>query len=62
MANLYGILKLVMGVADALGEVDSLDMGDWGNKMERIAVHGVTFEGQPYDLTLFVDKEEKNGN
>ena len=57
MANLYGILKLVMGVAEELGEVDSLDMGDWIGNKERIAVSGVTFEGKPYELILEVEKE-----
>ena len=60
MANLYGILKHMMSVADGLGGDDSLDMGDWIGGKERIAIRGVTFEGQPYEMTLMVDREEEH--
>lgn len=58
MANLYGILKHMMCVADVVGGVDSLDMGEWSDTTDRIAIRGVTFEGKPYEMTLEVTREE----
>ena len=59
MANLYGILKHMMCVADVVGGVDSLDMGEWLGCKDRIVIRGVTFEGQPYEMTLEVAREEE---
>ena len=63
MSKMYNHLNRMLPVAESVGDITSLDMGDWANKYERISICGKTPEGRDFELVLEVTKEvEQDGN
>ena len=63
MSKMYNYMKRMMGVADTVGDVTGIDMGEWLDKYDRISIRGTTPDGQKFDLVLEITKEvEQDGN
>ena len=59
---LYRCLRRMMDMADSVGTVEKLTLGDWSKEYERIHIEGKCGEGE-YELTLtYKPKEAQDGN
>ena len=50
-------MKLLLNIAEAIGEIEEVYMGDWVGKYERINITGKTPDGKNFTMTLEIDKE-----
>ena len=57
MNKIYGFMKRMMGVAEAVGNITGVDMGEWLDKYDRISIRGTTPEGQEFEMILEINKE-----
>ena len=63
MSIINGIFRHVLNVAENIGQIDEIHMGDWLGKADRIDFNGKTHDGRDFTLTLEIDKEvKKDGN
>lgn len=59
---LYRSLRRMMDMADSVGHVEKVSLGEWIRGHERIHIEGKCDEGE-FELTLeYIPKEEKDGD
>lgn len=54
---MYKYLRTLMDLADQIGEVDDLFMGEWGNEHKILRLEGIKASGKRFKLTLEVGKD-----
>lgn len=54
---MYKYMKRMMALADTIGEVAELFMGNWGDKHERISLEGRMENGKKFQVILEVEKD-----
>ena len=57
MSKMYNFMRRMMGIAETVGDVTEIDMGEWLEKYDRISLRGTTPEGQKFEMTLEINKE-----
>ena len=57
MSKMYNFMRRMMGIAETVGDVTGIDMGEWLDKYDRISLRGTTPEGQKFEMTLEINKE-----
>lgn len=57
---MYKYLRDLMDVADLVGEVDDIYMGDWGLNTKTVRLDGTAPDGNRFRLTLELE-EKKDG-
>lgn len=57
MSKMYNFMRRMMGIAETVGDVTEIDMGEWLEKYDRISMRGTTPEGQKFEMTLEINKE-----
>lgn len=63
MSKMYNYMRRMMGVAETVGDITGVDMGEWLDKYDRISIRGTTNDGQKFEMTLEIHKEvEQDGN
>lgn len=56
---MYETFKKMIPIAENMGEITELTMGDWIVDYERINIVGKTKDGRRFELTAEISKEEK---
>lgn len=59
---LYQYLKKMQSVCEAIGAIETVEMGGWVTDRDLIVISGTTDKGHPYKMTLAIDKEEQNAD
>lgn len=59
MSKVYRHLKKMILLADDIGEVDNITMGEWLETSDRVYINGKTQDGREFTLTLEIEKEAK---
>ena len=57
MSKMYNFMRRMMGIAETVGDVTEIDMGEWLEKYDRISMRGTTPEGQKFEMILEINKE-----
>ena len=57
MSKMYSHMKRMMTVAENVGDITGIDMGEWLDKYDRISFAGTTPEGLKFELNLQINKE-----
>ena len=57
MSKMYNYMRRMMGVAETVGDITGVDMGEWLDKYDRISIRGTTNDGQKFEMTLEIHKE-----
>ena len=57
MSKMYNYMRRMMGVAETVGDITGVDMGEWLDKYDRISLRGTTPDGQKFEMTLEITKE-----
>ena len=57
MSKMYNYMRRMMGVAETVGDITGVDMGEWLDKYDRISLRGTTHDGQKFEMTLEINKE-----
>ena len=57
MSKMYNYMRRMMGVAETVGDITGVDMGEWLDKYDRISLRGTTPDGQKFERTLEITKE-----
>ena len=57
MSKMYNHMRRMMGVAETVGDITGVDMGEWLDKYDRISLRGTTSDGQKFEMTLEITKE-----
>ena len=57
MSKMYNFMRRMMGIAETVGDVTEIDMGEWLDKYDRISLRGTTPEGQKFEMILEINKE-----
>ena len=57
MSKMYNYMRRMMGVAETVGDITGVDMGEWLDKYDRISLRGTTPDGQKFEMTLEINKE-----
>ena len=57
MSKMYNFMRRMMGIAETVGDVTDIDMGEWLEKYDRISMRGTTPEGKKFEMTLEISKE-----
>ena len=52
---MYKYLRDLMDVADLVGDVDDIYMGDWGKDSKTLRLEGKQADGKSFKLTLEVE-------
>lgn len=55
---MYEYLKKLLELAEGIGKIDEVDMGNWIKNGEKCEVAGTTSDGQHFELRLTMEKEE----
>lgn len=55
---MYKYLRDLMDVADLVGDVDDIYMGDWGKDSKTLRLDGKQANGKPFKLILEVEVGE----
>lgn len=55
---MYKYLRRMLGVADSVGEVTYVFVGDLGKDLDVINLRGITEDGKKYSLEMTIQKEE----
>ena len=58
---MYKYLRSMMDLADQIGTVDDIFMGDWGKDSQALFLDGVQPDGKKFKLRLEVEVE-RDGN
>ena len=56
---MYQYLRNMLNLADQVGHVEEVRMGDWVNKYDQIRVTGHAKNGLSFTLELEIQKEEE---
>lgn len=56
---MYQYLKKMLEVAEEVGAVNTLDMGEWIPGKDRISIRGETISGKPFELELFIGESSE---
>lgn len=59
MSYINNYFRRVLCVAETVGGIDEISMGDWLDRSERIHINGNTHDGREFTLTLEIEKEVK---
>lgn len=63
MSKMYSYLRRMLGVAETVGDISEVDMGEWLDKHDRIFIKGITAEGRSFEMVLEIGKEvQKDGD
>jgi hypothetical protein len=57
MINISNYLRNVLDVAEHVGRVEEVHMGDWLQDSKRIDISGKTHDGEEFTLCLEIHKE-----
>jgi hypothetical protein len=55
--SMYKYVRRVLGIAESVGEVTDIFMGNYGEKQEAIWLNGFTPEGKGFHMELRINKE-----
>ena len=56
---MYQHLKKMLEIAEEVGAVNSLNMGEWLRGKDHISIRGETTNGQPFELELFIGESKE---
>lgn len=60
MSKVCAHLKKMILLAEDVGSVSEITMGDWLGTSDRIYISGTTGTGSAFTITLEIDKEAKS--
>ena len=52
---MYKYLRYLMSIADLVGDVNDIYMGEWGPKTKRLSLEGLDVYGKPFRVILEVE-------
>ncbi len=55
---MYKYLRDMMDLADLVGDVDDILMGDWGKGCKILSLEGKQADGRPFKLRLELEVED----